>query len=173
MLIGIVDSEIEAEVLLARRANHLRLHAGEIAFPGGKREPRDASLWETALREAEEETLLSPSRVKPLGHLSTVLTRTGIQITPCVGLVSDSSGLQPNPAELDEIFQVPVAFFGKRDTLRFERFNYGGKQRNVPCYQWQQHRIWGVTAAMLAMLANAALDADIDLEPYWHGRDSG
>ncbi|MEM0955258.1 MAG: CoA pyrophosphatase [Pseudomonadota bacterium] len=169
VLIALTPTPQGEHVILAKRAEHLRLHAGEIAFPGGKREPTDQSVWDTALREAWEETALEPASVERLGILQPLVTRTGIELTPCVGRLLVAADLQPNPEELALLFAAPLAFFADKSNVTFQQFEYRGRQRQVPSYQWQQHRIWGVTAAMLAMLANHALDAGIALESYWRG----
>ena len=169
-MIALTPGPAGERVLLAKRAAHLRLHAGEIAFPGGKREVTDNSVWDTALREAWEETALEPTTVERLGTMQSLVTRTGIRLTPCVGRVSQFADLRPNPDELALLFDAPLAFFANKQNLAFDTFDYGGHQRQVPRYQWQQHRIWGVTAAMLAILANHSLEADIALASYWQDK---
>jgi 8-oxo-dGTP pyrophosphatase MutT (NUDIX family) len=170
VLVPLREAAEDTRVVLAKRAGHLRLHAGEIAFPGGKCEAQDHSVWDTALREAMEETGLPPEAAEPLGALRPLVTRSGIEVTPCVARLDPAVQLTPNPEELDLLFEVPVAFFADRQKLEFEPFEYGGRQRLVPCYQWRTHRIWGVTAAMLVMLVNAGFDAGIKLDAYWRGR---
>ncbi len=170
VLVGLYEESSDPTVLLTRRAAHLRLHAGEVAFPGGMCEPQDVDLWDTAQREAEEEVALDRDTVEPLGHLSALVTRTGIEVTPCVAQISRRTELVANPAELEAVFEAPLAFFADRSQLSFLRFDYGGRERRVPQYQWHDYQIWGITAAILVRLVNLACDAGIEMDDYWRGR---
>ena len=156
-------------VVLTRRAGHLRLHAGEVAFPGGKCDDGDTDYWHTAAREAEEEVGLPPSHFDPLGALESLVTRTGIEVVPCVALLNRAPCFRPNPDEIAEVFEAPLAFFAERDNLHFDEYDYGGRVRRVPRYEWQGFTIWGITAAILVQLANLGFDAGLELEPYWLG----
>ena len=170
VLIALDDSESEPAVVLTQRAAHLRLHAGEVAFPGGKCDPGDCDHWATALREAEEEIALPAARVEKLGVMPPVVTRTKIEVTPCVGRLMGAVDFVPNREELDAVFMVPLSFFAQARELHFDRFDYGGCARLVPRYEWRDYSIWGITAALLVQLVNLALDAGLDLEAYWEGR---
>jgi 8-oxo-dGTP pyrophosphatase MutT (NUDIX family) len=170
VLIVLDDSGTDPAVVLTQRAAHLRLHAGEVAFPGGKCDPGDCDHWATALREAEEEIALPAARVEKLGVMPPVVTRTKIEVTPCVGRLTMAVDFVPNRDELDAVFRVPLSFFAQARELHFDRFDYGGRERLVPRYQWQDYSIWGITAALLVQLVNLALDAGLDLEAYWEGR---
>lgn len=172
VLVALYDDGEQTTVLLTRRAAHLRLHAGEIAFPGGKCDPEDIGHWDTALREADEEVALSRNTLEPLGTLTPLVTRTGIQVTPCVARVATRTGLQANPDELDEVFEAPLAFFADSTELEFLHFDYGGRERRVPQYQWRDYQVWGITAAILVRLVNLACNAGLEMEDYWHGRES-
>jgi 8-oxo-dGTP pyrophosphatase MutT (NUDIX family) len=166
-----LDCAAEAtSVVLVRRASHLRLHAGEVAFPGGKCDQEDAGHWETALREAREEIALPEPHVEQLGCMAPLVTRTGIQVTPCVGRLRESAPLRANPGELDAVFQAPVEFFAESGHLAFDRFDYGGTERLVPRYEYLEYTIWGITAAILVRLVNMACDAGIEMEDYWRGQ---
>lgn len=170
VLIALDDSDSEPAVVLTQRAAHLRLHAGEVAFPGGKCDPGDHDHWATALREAEEEIALPPSLIERLGVMPPVVTRTQIEVTPCVGRLTGAVDFVPNREELDAVFKVPLSFFAQPGELHFDRFDYGGRERLVPRYEWQDYSVWGITAALLVQLVNLALDAGLDLEAYWEGR---
>lgn len=98
-------------LLFTRRASHLTTHRGQVAFPGGKREPDDADLYATALREAEEEIALAPGLVQPLGRLSDVISLHGIRVTPWVGIIPPDLPLVADPAELDAILKSRSATF--------------------------------------------------------------
>ncbi len=171
VLVALYEDGPETTVLLTRRATHLRLHAGEVAFPGGKCDPQDVDHWDTALREAEEEVALARDTLEPLGVLSPVVTRTGIQVTPCIARVHTRSTLQANPDELDIVFEAPLGFFADAAELSFRDLEYGGRKRQVPQYHWQEHWIWGITAAILVRLVNLACDAGLDIDDYWRGRE--
>jgi 8-oxo-dGTP pyrophosphatase MutT (NUDIX family) len=169
VLVALDDRESPTSVVLTQRASHLRLHAGEVAFPGGKCESGDKDFWDTALREAAEEIELPPGHIRPLGHMRPLVTRTGIQVTPCVGMLEQAARLTPNPEEIDAVFEAPLAFFADPDELHFDVFDYGGRRRRVPRFQWREYSVWGITAAILVKLVNLALDADLAMEDYWQG----
>ncbi|OHC46926.1 MAG: coenzyme A pyrophosphatase, partial [Rhodobacteraceae bacterium GWE1_64_9] len=100
----------EPTVLLTERTAHLSTHSGQVAFPGGKRDPEDASAQATALREAHEEVGLAASDVQVLGTLPIYITGTAFLITPVVALVDPRAHLNPNPYEVADVFEVPLAF---------------------------------------------------------------
>ncbi|KAA1192355.1 CoA pyrophosphatase [Pseudohalioglobus sediminis] len=162
-----LSAQPEPRVLLGRRARHLRFHPGEIAFPGGKREAIDCSPWSTARREAHEETGLAASMVEPLGELPPLRTRTGFEVHPCVAAVPAALALQADPQEFDALLQQPLARFADARLFRLETMVVDGVARKVPHYQIGDDNVWGVTAAVLAMLANIAYDAGLDLQRNW------
>ena len=162
-----LTAEPAPRVLLGRRALHLPLHPGEIAFPGGKREPGDATPWVTALREALEEVGLAQALVHPLGELSPLVTRSGFEVHPCVARVPAALDLQVDSGEFDSVFLSPLAVFADRKVFRLESMSDGVRTRMVPHYQVGNDNIWGVTAAVLAQLANVAYDAGLDLKRDW------
>lgn len=157
----------EPEVLLGRRATHLPLHPGEIAFAGGKREAGDDSPWATALREAEEEVAMPGDAVAPLGELEPLFTRTGFEVFPCVAMIPPGLAYAVDPAEFDSVFHAPLRVFADRSIFRLETMSDGVRERRVPHYQVGDDNVWGVTAAILAQLANVAYDAGLDLERNW------
>jgi 8-oxo-dGTP pyrophosphatase MutT (NUDIX family) len=162
-----LTTECTPQVLLGRRAQHLPLHPGEIAFPGGKREPDDASPWVTALREAREEVAMDEHLVYPLGELAPLITRSGFEVHPCVARVPAVLDLVVDPGEFDSVFFAPLEVFANREIFRLEAMSDGQRMRMVPHYQVGEDNIWGVTAAVLAQLANVAYDAGLDLKRDW------
>ena len=164
VLVAITDDKHNPEVILTRRAQHLPTHKGQIAFPGGKADPDDADLVATALREAYEEVALKPEAVAVVGKMGQVLSRQGFVVTPVIGVVPTSvvNQLMPNLGELDRIFTVPLRFFvdtkPQMDTLPLTK---GVKQ--VPSFYYDEYRIWGMTAFILAEFVNLVYDARIDL----------
>ena len=162
VLVALTD-EPDPRVILGRRALHLRLHPGEIAFPGGKREVEDDSPWATALREAEEEVGIAQSLPEALGQLAPLVTRTGFEVYPCIAKVPAALNLIVDPGEFDSVFLPPLAQFADENRYRLEAMSDGERTAMVPHYQINDDNVWGVTAAVLAQLANIALDAGLDL----------
>lgn len=169
VLVALSD-EAEPVVLLGRRGQHLKHHPGEIAFPGGKREPEDASPWVTAKREAMEEVGLTDELIHPLGELLPLVTRTGFEVHPCIARVPLGLDLVVDRNEFDSVFTQPLQRFADPALFRLETFLVEGHERRVPHYQMEQDNIWGVTAAVLAMLANVAYDAGFDLQRDWKSK---
>ena len=166
VLVTLTDSA-RPEVLLGRRANHLPMHPGEVAFPGGKRESVDATPWDTALREAEEEVGIAASVSVPLGELPPLITRTGFEVHACIAGVPAGLNLVVDPGEFDSVFYQPLDAFADPGVFRVEPMSDGQRERMVPHYALGADNIWGVTAAILAQLANVAYDAGLDLKRDW------
>jgi 8-oxo-dGTP pyrophosphatase MutT (NUDIX family) len=162
-----LTTEAEPRVLLGRRAMHLPLHPGEVAFAGGKREAADLSPWQTATREAMEEVGLPAELINPLGELEPLITRTGFEVFPCVASVPAAPGLVVDTGEFDSVFFTPLAVFADAGLFRLETMSDGNRPRKVPHYQIGRDSVWGVTAAILVLLANVAYDAGFDLQRDW------
>ncbi len=156
VLVPLVQRDAGLQVLLTRRSEHLRDHAGQISFPGGRAEPFDLDVIETALREAEEEIGLPRSRVEVLGLLPVYTTVTGYLVTPVVALVQPPFTLRLDRSEVDEAFEVPLAYLMTPAHHRRHVFHYEGGQRQFLSMPWMQpgreYYIWGATAAMLRNL---------------------
>ncbi|SEL84490.1 CoA pyrophosphatase [Halomonas daqiaonensis] len=151
VLLPIVDRS-EPTLLFTRRADHLNTHRGQVAFPGGKREPQDADLLATALRESLEEIALPPERVELLGRLSDVVSLHGLRVTPWVGLIPPDLPLVPDPNELDTIFEVPLSHFLEDQRTHTDVIRVDGRDYYVPSYHTDGHVIWGLSAMMLVEL---------------------
>ena len=183
VLLPIVDRP-EPTLLFTRRADHLKQHGGQVAFPGGKWEQGDVDLKATALREAEEEIALPPERVQLLGRLSDVISLHGLRVTPYVGLIPADLPLVPDLGELDAIFEVPLAHFldDKRthtDVIRVDGRDYYVPSYRVPSdgrpydrmpdprgpHRWRDddHVIWGLSAMMLVELLSEGFVMPISL----------
>ncbi|MFT4520798.1 MAG: 8-oxo-dGTP pyrophosphatase MutT (NUDIX family) [Halioglobus sp.] len=162
-----LTSGAQPRVLLGRRAMHLKLHPGEIAFAGGKREVEDASPWATAMREAFEEVGIEERWVTPLGELPPLFTRTGFEVHPCIASVPAQLDLVVDSGEFDSVFFTDLATFADPDVFELKEFTRGDTTMYVPHYQVEQDAVWGVTAAILAQLANVAYDAGFDLQRNW------
>lgn len=166
VLVAVTD-EAQPQVLLGRRAMHLKNHPGEIAFAGGKRELIDASPWETACREATEEVGIVPHLVQPLGEMEPLLTRTGFQVFPCIAAIPQAPELVVDAGEFDSVFFTSLSVFADPDVFRLEDMSKAGTTLSVPHYQVGDDNVWGVTAAILAQLVNVAYDAGFELQRNW------
>lgn len=154
----------EPELVLTLRASGLSTHGGEVAFPGGRRDPEDPNLMQTALRESFEEVGLPPGMVEIVGPLSSVVSRYGIHVTPFVGVVPDYVEYQPNADEIAAVFTVPLSFFCKDPCEMAQRQDHQGRRWLVPCYRYGEYKIWGLTALMIIELVNLVYDAGIELQ---------
>jgi 8-oxo-dGTP pyrophosphatase MutT (NUDIX family) len=173
VMVAIAEQQGQDSVLWTRRAAHLNLHPGEAAFPGGKRDPQDASLLATALREADEEVGLQASQFEYLGMLDQHLTRSNITVAPFVGLALPPLRLRANLSELDCIYAVPLDFFAERNNMQLHSVQYHGLRRDVPRFQYRDARhgeqlIWGVTALIIVDLMNTVFDAGLHVPPFEH-----
>ncbi|MBV9752870.1 MAG: CoA pyrophosphatase [Hyphomicrobiales bacterium] len=146
-----VVARAEATLLLTERAAGLAVHAGQIAFPGGRLEPGETALA-AALREAQEEIGLSPELVSPLGALDPYLTGTGFRITPIVALVDPSFHLVPNSHEVADVFEAPLAFLMDPTNHEIHSRELRGRLRRFYAMPWEGRYIWGATAGMIRIL---------------------
>jgi len=153
VLVGLVQRESGFSVLLTRRADTLRRHTGQVAFPGGRCDPGETP-WETALREAHEEIGLDPALVELAGLSTPYRTAiSGYQITPVVGFVEPGFSLTPNPDEVADIFETPFGFLMDPANLeQQERETPAGDRRRFYAATWEGQYIWGATAGMLRAL---------------------
>ncbi|SAL47318.1 CoA pyrophosphatase [Caballeronia telluris] len=155
VLVALVVRDHGLSVLLTQRADHLSDHAGQISFPGGRREPEDADAAATALREAHEEVGLAPERVEVLGAMPDYLTGTGFRVTPVVALVHPPFTLTADTLEVADIFEVPLAFLMNPAHHEVRLFKWEGGERRffampyVASEKKAPYFIWGATAGML------------------------
>lgn len=152
VLAPLVEREGEVRVIFTRRADHLPKHPGQISFPGGRSEPGDASLADTALREAEEEIGLSRGHVDLLGAFDAYETVTGYCVRPFIGFVDPAFVPRPDPNEVADVFEAPFAFL--MDAANHQRHwrEWNGARRYFYAMPYQDRYIWGATAGMLKAL---------------------
>lgn len=152
VLVGLVDRPEGAHVLLTRRTDILRHHAGQVSFPGGRLEPEDDGPVGAALRETREEIGVGPELVTPLGFLDPLATVTGFRVVPVVARVAPTYHARPEPGEVAEVFEVPLAFLMAPGNLISHDVEYQGRPRRVLEFverSDRRRRIWGVTASIL------------------------
>ncbi len=152
VLVPLVAREDGLRLLLTRRTEHLRDHAGQISFPGGRAEDHDADAAATALREAEEEVGLPDGAVEVLGTLPTYTTVTHFVVTPVVALITPPFTLALDSFEVAEAFEVPMDFLMNPAHHRRHVMEYAGGQRQFLSMPWGDYFIWGATAAMIRNL---------------------
>lgn len=154
VLVPIVLHQDQPSVLLTQRTAHLRDHAGQISFPGGRIESDDRSVVDAALREAEEEVGLPPEHVEVVGFLPEYRTGTGFSVTPVVAFVRPLLMLRPDPFEVAEVFEVPLAFLLDPANHQQHEVHWRGKLRQYHAIPYGDRFIWGATAGMLISLFN-------------------
>jgi 8-oxo-dGTP pyrophosphatase MutT (NUDIX family) len=155
VLVPLVERAEGLQVLLTRRTDALKDHAGQISFPGGGTDPGDASAWDTAIREAEEEIGLHRQFLNPIGLLPVYSTVTAFEVTPCLALVRPGFELQLQVDEVAEAFEVPLSFLMNPAHHRRHRMEFLGIEREFLSMPWPDESgyfIWGATAAMLRNL---------------------
>jgi 8-oxo-dGTP pyrophosphatase MutT (NUDIX family) len=157
VLIPITDRP-QPGMVFTLRATSLRNHSGQVAFPGGRLDPGDEDAIAAALREAQEEIALAPHEVDVIGRSDLFRTGTGFAIEPVVGIIPPDLPLRPNEGEVDAIFEVPLDFLLDPANRQYKTVDWEGGKRSYYEYQWEDRRIWGVTAAILVNLARR-LDA--------------
>ncbi len=154
VLIAIEDRPGGAVVWLTKRSSALRHHPGQVAFPGGKLEPADASPEAAALREAHEEIALAPGAVEVLGRLAPHETVTGFRITPVVGRVLAAFEARPEAGEVEEAFTVPLRHLLDPSAYAVRSRLWRGAERRYYAVPWGPHYVWGATARIARALAD-------------------
>lgn len=152
VLIAVTD-RAEPGVILTRRTDTLSRHAGQVAFPGGRIDPGDASPAAAALREAEEEIALPRDRVEMVGEADRYRTVTGFEVTPVIGVVPPDLVFVPAVAEVAAVFEAPLGFLLDSGNHIEASVEWQGRNRHYYEMLWDGHRIWGATAAMIVNLS--------------------
>jgi 8-oxo-dGTP pyrophosphatase MutT (NUDIX family) len=152
VLVPIVLHAPAPTLLLTVRASHLRSHAGQISFPGGRIEPSDRDAGFAALRETQEEIGIEAARIEPIGFLSDQIIRSGYRITPLVGLVQPGFTVTHDAAEVAEVFELPLAFALTAGNYRSRPGRGYGPDFEIWELPYGERNIWGATAGILANL---------------------
>lgn len=151
VLVAVTDRP-EPGVVLTVRREHLRTHAGQVAFPGGRIDPGEDAVA-AALREANEEILLDPAQVEVVGAVDQYRTVTGYVVTPVLGVIPPDLPLEPHEHEVADWFEVPLAFVLDPVNQQQRSALFQSRERHYYEIMWQDRRIWGATAAMIVNLS--------------------
>jgi len=152
VLVPLVNRPEGVQLLLTQRTAHLRDHAGQISFPGGRVEPDDPDREATALRETEEEIGLARNRIALLGRLPGYEIPSGFRIVPVVGWVEPPFVLKPDDFEVADIFEAPLAHFLDPANYQRREYHFRGRHRHYLAIPYEGRYIWGATAGMLYSL---------------------
>ena len=152
----LLSAEESPSLVLTQRSLNLRQHAGEVAFPGGKWEPQDSGLVDTALRECSEEIGVMPSQVQVLGCLARQYTRQGVSVTPVVAHLKESVDYSLCDTEIASIFHVPLDFFASDPRVRTDYIKRGRQECWVPAFEYEGYEIWGFTSSVIVNLLRNA-----------------
>jgi 8-oxo-dGTP pyrophosphatase MutT (NUDIX family) len=160
VLVALVDRPEGLTVLLTQRASQLAKHAAQISFPGGRLEESDADVASAAMREAQEEIGLDPARVRVFGYLPDHLVISGFRVTPVLSLVTPPFELVANPAEVAEVFEVPVSHVFDRRNHKARLRRVGDEDMLLFDIPFEGHSIWGATAGMLLTFVRMVQDGE-------------
>lgn len=152
VLVPLVRRESGITVLLTQRTEDMPSHAGQIAFPGGRKQAEDADAKDTALRETEEEVGISRSFVQVVGEVDHYRTGTGYEIAPVVGIVTPGFTIHADPREVADVFEVPLSHFLDAQNHRIDSRVWQGRERRYYAMPYGDRYIWGATAGMLKNL---------------------
>jgi 8-oxo-dGTP pyrophosphatase MutT (NUDIX family) len=149
VLVPLMQGSEGLSVLLTQRAAHLKTHAAQASFPGGRMEAHDPDVRATALRETHEEVGVAPDQVEVIGYLRSMPTITGFAVTPVVGLVSNEARLVIDRTEVDYTFELPLDFLLNEGNDRLVDREWEGRRFRLKEFHYDGERVWGATAYML------------------------
>jgi len=154
VLIPIIERNNKLSVIFTKRNAKLKNHAGQISFPGGKKDSTDISIEQTAVRETGEEIGLIIKQSEIIGKMGTWETRTGFLITPVLAFISDPPKLKKNNFEVDEIFEVPTRYLFNPNNFILEKLCFEKKHYEFYAIKYLNYYIWGATAGLIVNLYN-------------------
>tara|TARA_Y100001970_G_C14255129_1_gene874766 strand:- start:1327 stop:1920 length:594 start_codon:yes stop_codon:yes gene_type:complete len=157
VLIPLIEIKGEIFVMFTERAKHLRSHPGQVSFPGGKQESRDANALDTALRETYEEIGLHPKKVEILGRLDQIVSLYNYLVTPFVGVIPDRFEPKPNPDEIETVFKVPLSFFMNSKGHWAEEYETQSGKVLIHHFHFHHFDIWGLTAKLILRMLEIGL----------------
>ncbi|WP_136484904.1 CoA pyrophosphatase [Vibrio sp. H11] len=152
VLIGFVERPQGLSVVLTKRAEHLKHHPGQISFPGGKYEDGDGTLYQTAMREAQEEIGIEQHQIDILGQLPELVTVSQFAVTPVVAFIASDYQTRIDCNEVEEVFEVPADFLLDQRRLFSDTFQIKNAAHRVFAIPYKHHFIWGVTAQIIQSL---------------------
>jgi 8-oxo-dGTP pyrophosphatase MutT (NUDIX family) len=152
VLVPIVNRKAGVTILLTQRTEDMPSHAGQVAFPGGRRQDNDADAVATALRETEEEVGLDRKFIEVIGSYDHYRTGTSYEITPIVGIVTPGFTIRADPREVADVFEVPLDHFLDERNHRLDSRMAQGRERRFYAMPYEGRYIWGATAGMLKNL---------------------
>ena len=176
VIIPLLEVECEVFVMLTQRSKRLRSHAGQVSFPGGKQDQRDANSLETAIRETREEIGLPKEKIEIIGTLDQILSLHHYLVTPFVAIIPGDFVPIPNEDEIDAVFKVPLSFFMKNDQHWTEEFETPFAKVLAHHFEFEGFDIWGLTAKLILRLLEIGLDHKPDFlvhhpdSPTWMER---
>jgi 8-oxo-dGTP pyrophosphatase MutT (NUDIX family) len=154
VLLPIIEHDQQLTMLFTLRAKHLKHHAGQVSFPGGKQEDFDKNLLATALRETQEEIGIAPHAIEVIGSLPMYRTISRYEVVPYIGFVLPPLGLELDKNEVDSVFEVPLSYLLDQKNHLIHLVKRKNKQYPVYFIQWQGANIWGATAAFVRNLSH-------------------
>ncbi|MGR5141227.1 CoA pyrophosphatase [Photobacterium sp. DNB23_23_1] len=154
VLIPLVPRHGSFSMIFTRRADHLKHHPGQVSFPGGRYEPQDIDLIDTALRETEEEIGVLCNRDSIIGQLPSLPTISGYIVTPYLSVISPDYRPQLDPNEVDELFEAPIEHVLNPMNIRIQKVTFRGNNHNIYSIPFSKYSIWGATAQMLKVLSD-------------------
>ena len=152
VLVAVTDRE-EPGLLLTHRPQTMAAHPGQVAFPGGKLEANESPV-DAALREAEEELAIPRSEVRLVGEARQFVTGSGFNLTPVLGVIPPDLPIRPDPREVDSWFEAPLRFVLDQNNHEIKQGHFKGHEREYVEINWEGHRIWGITAGIIANLSH-------------------